>query len=159
MTHPIAQDARHCIDSCNLCATECGVCFSHMVGKESVNACPSCCIECAAICRLCADAIARNSPFAKQLDCLGDCAAACCSAVSAAQRAAGYTNPCLCGNLDTQSANNVFDLLREISSRGTTFLIVTHDPRLAARCDRLIELVDGRVESDKATVATRLDRP
>ena len=59
------------------------------------------------------------------------------------------------GNLDTQSANSVFDLLREISSGGTTFLIVTHDPRLAARCDRLIELVDGRVQSDKATVATR----
>ncbi len=59
------------------------------------------------------------------------------------------------GNLDTQSANSVFDLLREVSSGGTTFLIVTHDPRLAARCDRLITLVDGRVESDKATVATR----
>ena len=59
------------------------------------------------------------------------------------------------GNLDTQSANSVFDLLREVSSGGTTFLIVTHDPRLAARCDRLIELVDGLVRTDKATVATR----
>jgi lipoprotein-releasing system ATP-binding protein len=55
------------------------------------------------------------------------------------------------GNLDTQSANSVFDLLREVSTGGTTFLIVTHDPRLAARCDRLIEMVDGRIESDKAT--------
>ncbi len=59
------------------------------------------------------------------------------------------------GNLDTQSANSVFDLLREVSSGGTTFLIVTHDPRLAARCDRLIELVDGRIQTDNATVATR----
>jgi lipoprotein-releasing system ATP-binding protein len=59
------------------------------------------------------------------------------------------------GNLDTQSANSVFDLMREVSSGGTTFLIVTHDPRLAARCDRLIELVDGRIQSDKATVAMR----
>jgi lipoprotein-releasing system ATP-binding protein len=59
------------------------------------------------------------------------------------------------GNLDTQSANSVFDLMREVSSGGTTFLIVTHDPRLAARCDRLIELVDGRIQTDKATVATR----
>ncbi len=59
------------------------------------------------------------------------------------------------GNLDTKSANSVFDLLREVSSGGTTFLIVTHDPRLAARCDRLIELVDGLVQTDKATVATR----
>lgn len=31
---------------------------------------------------------------------------------------------------------------------GTTFLIVTHDPRLAARCDRVIELVDGRIDRD-----------
>jgi lipoprotein-releasing system ATP-binding protein len=59
------------------------------------------------------------------------------------------------GNLETQSANSVFDLLREVSSGGTTFLIVTHDPRLAARCDRLIELVDGRIESDKATPVAR----
>ena len=59
------------------------------------------------------------------------------------------------GNLDTQSANTVFDLLREVGSGGTTFLIVTYDPRLAARCDRLIELVDGLVQTDKATVATR----
>jgi lipoprotein-releasing system ATP-binding protein len=59
------------------------------------------------------------------------------------------------GNLDTKSANSVFDLMREVSSGGTTFLIVTHDPRLAARCDRLIELVDGRIQTDKATVATR----
>ena len=53
------------------------------------------------------------------------------------------------------SANSVFDSLREVSSGGTTFLIVTHDPRLAARCDRLIELVDGLVQTDKATVATQ----
>jgi ABC-type multidrug transport system ATPase subunit len=32
---------------------------------------------------------------------------------------------------------------------GTTFLIVTHDPRLAARCDRIIELVDGRIVADR----------
>jgi lipoprotein-releasing system ATP-binding protein len=63
------------------------------------------------------------------------------------------------GNLDTQSANSVFDLLREVSQGGTTFLIVTHDRRLAARCDRLIEMVDGRIQSDQATVATQaLDR-
>ena len=42
-----------------------------------------------------------------------------------------------------------------VSSGGTTFLIVTHDPRLAARCDRLIEMVDGRIQSGKATVATK----
>ena len=50
------------------------------------------------------------------------------------------------GNLDTVSADNVFTLMRQISRSGTAFLIVTHDLRLAARCDRVIELVDGRVQ-------------
>ncbi len=54
------------------------------------------------------------------------------------------------GNLDTKSADTVFDVLREINEQSeTTFLIVTHDPRLARRCDRIIELVDGRIVSDK----------
>jgi lipoprotein-releasing system ATP-binding protein len=53
------------------------------------------------------------------------------------------------GNLDTESADAVFDLMRTVNeSDGTTFLIVTHDPRLARRCDRIIELVDGRIVSD-----------
>ncbi len=51
------------------------------------------------------------------------------------------------GNLDTHSADDVFTLLRQINGdEGTAFLVVTHDPRLAARCDRVIELVDGRVK-------------
>ena len=33
---------------------------------------------------------------------------------------------------------------------GTTFLVVTHDPRIAGRCNRIIEIVDGRVKSDVA---------
>jgi lipoprotein-releasing system ATP-binding protein len=54
------------------------------------------------------------------------------------------------GNLDTQSADSVFDLMRSVNeASGTTFLIVTHDPRLARRCDRIIELVDGNIVSDK----------
>ena len=56
------------------------------------------------------------------------------------------------GNLDTHSADDVFALMREINvARQTTFLIVTHDPRLAARCDRRIELVDGRIVADLKT--------
>ncbi len=50
------------------------------------------------------------------------------------------------GNLDTVSADEVFGLLREFNQdHGSACLIVTHDPRLAARCDRAIELVDGCV--------------
>jgi len=48
------------------------------------------------------------------------------------------------GNLDTHTADDIFALLREFNrERGSACLIVTHDPRLAARCDRKIELVDG----------------
>ena len=59
------------------------------------------------------------------------------------------------GNLDTKSADTIFDLMREVSqTSGTTFLIVTHDPRLAKRCDRIIELVDGGINSDKPNATT-----
>lgn len=55
------------------------------------------------------------------------------------------------GNLDTKSADGVFDLLREMNRESrTTFLIVTHDPRLAQRCDRIVEVVDGRIVADGA---------
>lgn len=54
------------------------------------------------------------------------------------------------GNLDTHSADEVFNLLRDFNrQQATTFLIVTHDPRLAARCDRIIELIDGCIDSDR----------
>lgn len=58
------------------------------------------------------------------------------------------------GNLDTQSSQDVFALLRQIhAEQGTAFLIVTHDPRLAERCDRLVEIVDGQIAQDKRTPA------
>jgi lipoprotein-releasing system ATP-binding protein len=53
------------------------------------------------------------------------------------------------GNLDTESGDQVFDLLRELNDRyGTSFIIVTHDDGLAARCDRVVHLIDGQVASD-----------
>lgn len=66
------------------------------------------------------------------------------------------------GNLDTHTADEVFAVLRDFHrEEGTAFLIVTHDPRLAARCDRRIELVDGRICSDSRTpsVAPAQPRP
>jgi lipoprotein-releasing system ATP-binding protein len=55
------------------------------------------------------------------------------------------------GNLDTQSANNVFELMKQVSAASkTTVLLVTHNMDLARRCDRIIELVDGRLVSDRA---------
>ncbi len=57
------------------------------------------------------------------------------------------------GNLDTASSDEVFVLLRRMhAERGVSFVVVTHDPRLAARCDRLVELVDGRIARDEAIV-------
>jgi lipoprotein-releasing system ATP-binding protein len=54
------------------------------------------------------------------------------------------------GNLDTASADDVFAQLRRMhAERGTSFVVVTHDPRLAARCDRLVELMDGRIARDE----------
>ncbi len=54
------------------------------------------------------------------------------------------------GNLDTASSDEVFVELRRMhKERGTSFIIVTHDPRLAARCDRLVELVDGKIARDE----------
>ncbi|HKJ93471.1 MAG TPA: ABC transporter ATP-binding protein [Longimicrobiales bacterium] len=54
------------------------------------------------------------------------------------------------GNLDTQAREQVFGLLRRFNAeRGTAFLIVTHDDRLAERCDRIVHMVDGRVDSDR----------
>ncbi len=52
------------------------------------------------------------------------------------------------GNLDTKSADSVFELLREVNRDShTTFLIVTHNVDLARRCDRIVEVVDGRIEA------------
>ncbi len=54
------------------------------------------------------------------------------------------------GNLDTASSDEVFALLRRMHAElNISFVIVTHDPRMAARCDRLIELVDGRISRDE----------
>jgi lipoprotein-releasing system ATP-binding protein len=54
------------------------------------------------------------------------------------------------GNLDTVSAQGVFDLMRRVNrEHGTTVLTVTHNHELAAQCDRIVEIVDGRITSDR----------
>ena len=53
------------------------------------------------------------------------------------------------GNLDTQTAADVFELFHKVNrERDCAVLLVTHDPRQSANCDRTINLVDGRIESD-----------
>ncbi len=59
------------------------------------------------------------------------------------------------GNLDTASSDEVFAHLRRMHDElGTTFIIVTHDPRMAARCDRMVELIDGSIARDQPVPAT-----
>jgi lipoprotein-releasing system ATP-binding protein len=53
------------------------------------------------------------------------------------------------GNLDTSTADSIFSLLRDFGrERGGALVVVTHDPRLAARCDRVVQIIDGRIVSD-----------
>lgn len=54
------------------------------------------------------------------------------------------------GNLDTENADRVFDLMRRYNTeRGTAVVIVTHDPRIADRCERVVEVVDGKIRRDE----------
>ncbi|HSH90189.1 MAG TPA: ABC transporter ATP-binding protein [Ramlibacter sp.] len=49
------------------------------------------------------------------------------------------------GNLDTHMARSVMELLEQINAKGTTILMVTHDPELAMRAQRNVHLIDGYV--------------
>ena len=54
------------------------------------------------------------------------------------------------GNLDTVSTDTVFEMMRKVNIKDkTTFLIVTHNLDLAKRCDRIINVVDGRIVTGK----------
>ena len=63
------------------------------------------------------------------------------------------------GNLDTHSSDQVLAILRELAGhtdsagRGRAIVIVTHDLNLAARTDRRVHVVDGRIASDDARLA------
>ena len=53
------------------------------------------------------------------------------------------------GNLDSETTNKICGSFREINQRfGTTFIVVTHDRGVAGKTDRIIEIRDGRIESD-----------
>ena len=49
------------------------------------------------------------------------------------------------GNLDSLMARGVMELLEEINAHGTTIVMVTHDPELAARAQRNVHIIDGQV--------------
>jgi len=55
------------------------------------------------------------------------------------------------GNLDGETGAQVIELLFGLRARrGTTLLLITHDPALAARCGRIVRLVDGRIRDGTA---------
>lgn len=53
------------------------------------------------------------------------------------------------GALDSTAAAEVLDILAEINAEGTTVVLVTHDPSVAARADRVLLMVDGRIVADR----------
>jgi putative ABC transport system ATP-binding protein len=52
------------------------------------------------------------------------------------------------GNLDSKTGEEIVGLFLELHGRGNTIVLVTHEPRLAARCPRAVRLVDGAVVAD-----------
>ncbi|MCB2293828.1 ABC transporter ATP-binding protein [Clostridium algoriphilum] len=57
------------------------------------------------------------------------------------------------GNLDSQSTENIYTILRDINEKfNTTFIIITHDRRIAEKTDRIIEIKDGRINMDIKTI-------
>jgi putative ABC transport system ATP-binding protein len=57
------------------------------------------------------------------------------------------------GNLDRATGQAVMDLLFDLRAKyGTTLVLITHDPALAARCERQVHVADGVIERDTALV-------
>jgi putative ABC transport system ATP-binding protein len=54
------------------------------------------------------------------------------------------------GNLDTATANEVFEMFDDLVEQGKTLMVVTHDRSLSARAERVLHLLDGRVHRDES---------
>jgi putative ABC transport system ATP-binding protein len=52
------------------------------------------------------------------------------------------------GNLDTETAESVMELLRDLNHDGLTLILVTHDSAIGSNARRLIRMRDGRIESE-----------
>jgi len=53
------------------------------------------------------------------------------------------------GNLDTKSGEGILDLFGELNATGVTLIVVTHDPEVARRGDRIVDIRDGLVFADE----------
>ncbi|OWA35659.1 peptide ABC transporter ATP-binding protein [Saccharibacillus sp. O16] len=54
------------------------------------------------------------------------------------------------GALDQKTSQEIIELMRSINEEGKTVVIVTHDPNIAAYCDRIVRIEDGRIVEDSA---------
>ena len=60
------------------------------------------------------------------------------------------------GNLDSQTALDIVDLMRRLNrEQGQTFIIVTHDAHIGELCNRIVRMRDGAIISDGADAETR----
>ena len=57
------------------------------------------------------------------------------------------------GNLDTQTGHEILDLFDRLHAQGQTIVLVTHEPEVAARSQRIVRIRDGRIESDERVTA------
>jgi putative ABC transport system ATP-binding protein len=64
------------------------------------------------------------------------------------------------GNLDSVSAEGIFNLFAQLHrERGVTIVLITHDPDLAARAQRIVRMQDGRIKSDGMTERKKIRTP
>ena len=64
------------------------------------------------------------------------------------------------GNLDGKTGEAIIELLFDLRARrGTTLLLITHDPAIARRCDRIVRLADGRIVNDRRAESTTTALP
>jgi putative ABC transport system ATP-binding protein len=53
------------------------------------------------------------------------------------------------GNLDSRSGQEILKLFEELHEQGVTVILVTHDPKIAARCHRTLAMLDGKILEDR----------
>jgi len=52
------------------------------------------------------------------------------------------------GNLDTTSGNDILNIIEELHKMGNTIIVVTHDNNIASRANRILKIIDGKLQKD-----------